>query len=139
MSDTTENNGYEPTGVECKILETILNPENRFLTKTKLCELAGVDRTSFYRVFNKPEFVAYYKKKAVDLVDQSVVPIIHTFTKLAIAGSYQHGKAVLDMAKMSADKIEIISRNATLHMNLDTDDPKELSRLYSEMINDDGE
>ena len=138
MSDETKSNEYEPTPVECKILEAMLNPENRFISKTKLCELAGVDRTSFYRVFNKPEFVAYYKKKAVDLVDQSVVPIIHTFTKLAIAGSYQHGKAVLDMAKMSADKIEIVAKGLVLTKDVtDIDDPKELSKIYSEMVRGD--
>ena len=133
MSESTENNecqGYQPTPAENKLLEVLLNPKHRFLSKTEITEIAGIDRTSYYVAFKKPEFVEFYKNKAKDLIDQAVVPVIHTFQKQAIAGSYQHGKALLDMASMSNDSLRIDSRS----INFDTTDPKEAERLYSEMI-----
>ena len=133
MVDATENNEYKPTDAENKLLEVMLNPENRFLSKTATCEKAGINRTTYYRIFSKPEFVAYYKKKALDLVDQAVVPIINTFNKLAIAGSFQHGKAVLDMARMSNDTLKI----KTANVNLNAEDTKEAAKIYAELIRSD--
>ena len=129
MKDKTKSNEYEPTNAEKKLLSILFNPEHRFASITKTCELAGVSRNSYYDAFDKPEFVGYYKKKARDIVDQAVMPVINTFKKMAIAGSFQHGKALLDMAKMS-EPIRIQAMN----FNFDTDDPKEAQRAYAELI-----
>ena len=66
--------------------------------------MAGVGRTLYYEAFAKPEFVALYKERSMDLVKQSIMPVIHALTKEARRGSYQHQKMLLEMADMYVER-----------------------------------
>jgi len=98
---------YEPTTCEKKILEVLLNPEYRNKKVTEICTIAGVDRKVYYRAFDKPEFVAYYKKISVNLTIKAVAPMVNAFVKWGLSGSFQHGKVILEMAEVYKEKQQL--------------------------------
>ena len=91
---------YEPTPGELKLLEVLLDPDNRNKSKTEICRIAGLDRQTYYNAYKKPEFRALITKTSKDLVLEYVLPTIHAFAKFAQTGSYQHGEALLEMAEL---------------------------------------
>ncbi len=95
---------YEPTPCEQRILEVLLNPENRDKTVKEKCRIAEVDRKTYYKAFKKPEFADLVKDESRQLVLAAVLPIIHTFIKKGKKGSYQHGKVILEMAGLYQEK-----------------------------------
>ena len=107
MSELQNATNTGITEGEQKLLEVLLNPENRMKSITDICNTAGMSRQTYYRAFSKPEFSAVYKEKAKELVKQSVVPVINTFIREAQRGSFQHGKVILEMADMYADKVSV--------------------------------
>jgi len=98
---------YEPTPCEQRILEALLNPENRLKKVTEICRIAEVDRKTYYKAFNKPEFIDLVEDESRRLVLAAVLPIVHTFVKEAKKGSYQHGKVLLEMAGLYCEKKEL--------------------------------
>jgi len=94
---------YRPTTGELKLLEVLLNPEFRNKSVTEICSIAGVSRQTYYRAFEKPQFVALYESRAKDLVRAAVGPVINAFVKAAKEGSYPHGKVILEMAGLYAE------------------------------------
>lgn len=95
------------TKAEQNLLEVMLNPENRMKSVTDICKLAKIERVTYYRAFQKPEFVEIYNKSSVDLVKQSVASVLNTFVREAQRGSFQHGKVLLEMAGVYAEKSDV--------------------------------
>lgn len=95
------------TKAEQNLLEVMLNPENRMKSVTDICKLAKIERVTYYRAFQKPEFVEIYNKRSVDLVKQSVASVLNTFVREAQRGSFQHGKVLLEMAGVYAEKSDV--------------------------------
>lgn len=112
------------TGVtlsEQKLLEVLLNPENRMKSITDICGIAKCDRKTYYRAFAKQEFIDAYNTKSKELVKQAVAPVINTFIREAQRGSFQHGKVLLEMAGMYAEKQEIkadVENTVNANLNL---------------------
>ncbi len=101
MSDDTQNSTeYKPTRAEKSLLEVLLNPDCRFWTVTKKCEMAKISRKQYYNIFKKPEFAKYHHKIAKDFTVQFVLPTLHAFAKEAAAGSHPHGITILEMNKL---------------------------------------
>ncbi len=95
------------TKSEQNLLEVMLNPENRMKSVTEICKLAKIERVTYYRAFQKPEFVEIYNKRSVDLVKQSVASVLNTFVREAQRGSFQHGKIILEMAGVYTEKSDV--------------------------------
>jgi hypothetical protein len=95
------------TRSERALLEVLLNPENRMKSVANICKIAKIDRSTYYRAFQKPDFVEIYKQQAIDLVKQSVAPIINTFIREAQRGSFQHGKILLEMAGVYSENLKL--------------------------------
>ncbi|MHB8061268.1 MAG: phBC6A51 family helix-turn-helix protein [Ruminiclostridium sp.] len=98
---------YTPTKAEESLLDIMLSPENRMKSVADICKLAKVDRATYYRAFQKPEFVEIYNKRSVDLVKQSVASVLNTFVREAQRGSFQHGKVLLEMAGVYTEKSDV--------------------------------
>jgi hypothetical protein len=98
---------YKPTAAEKRLLEVLLNPDNRWKSVTAVCSLANCTRKVYYKAFKKPGFVTIYKDEAKGLVEREVLPVLHAFVQQAKGGSYQHGKALLEMAGVYVEKTEI--------------------------------
>lgn len=95
------------TKAEQSLLEALLNPENRMKSVADICKAAKVDRSTYYRAFQKQEFVEVYNRHSVNLVKQNVASVINTFIREAQRGSFQHGKVILEMAGIYAEKQDI--------------------------------
>jgi hypothetical protein len=95
---------YKPTEAEKRLLEVLLSPEHRLKTITDICKLAMCSRTIYYEAFKKPEFQAIYKAQSKALVDQAIAPVLNTFVREALRGSFQHGKVILEMAGLYSEK-----------------------------------
>jgi hypothetical protein len=89
---------YQPTETEEKILEFLMNPANRMKPVTEICAMVNCSTRTYYRAFEKPDFVAHYNKVSLEVVKQSVMPVVHAFQREAVRGSFQHGKVILEMA-----------------------------------------
>lgn len=129
---TDLENEYKPTKAEQSLLEAKLNPENRMKSVADICKIAKIDRATYYRAFQKPEFVDYYNKRSVDLVKQNVAPIINAFIREGQRGSYQHGKIILEMAGVYTEKSDV-KLSGTVNTNnpfagLTTDELRKLIR-----------
>jgi hypothetical protein len=95
---------YKLTECEEKLLEALLNPENRMKNTKDLCQAIEISRDTYYASFKKPEFVKIYKEMSKELVTKAVGPIINSFVKEASRGSFQHGKVLLEMADLYTEK-----------------------------------
>lgn len=98
---------YQPTEAEQKLLEVLLSPEHRMKSIKDICTVASISRMVYYRAFEKPEFKALYKQKSKELVDNAIAPVLNTFVREALRGSFQHGKVILEMAGLYSDKQQI--------------------------------
>ena len=107
MSSIQNFTDYEPTEKEKNLLEVLLNPENRMKSITDICKLAKCTRPVYYDAFAKPGFVEIHNKYSVDLVKQSVSSVLNTFIREAQRGSFQHGKVILEMAGLYAEKQDV--------------------------------
>jgi hypothetical protein len=92
------------TESEQKLLEVLTNPDYRMKSIKELCLIAQISRATYYRAFEKPEFQALYKAQSRALVDQSIAPVLNTFVREALRGSFQHGKVILEMAGLYSEK-----------------------------------
>ncbi len=95
---TNPGDEYQPTRKEAALVSVLLNPENRFLTIMKVCELAKVSRRAYYDMMAKPEFVEYYRRASAAIATRYLGPVLNAFQHSAIRGSFPHGKVLLEMA-----------------------------------------
>jgi len=95
---------YQPTNKEQSLLEVMLNPDYRTKSVVEWCRLANCDRKIYYNATAKPEFKALYEAKTKDLIKQSIGPVVNTFVREALRGSFQHGKVILEMAGLYSEK-----------------------------------
>jgi hypothetical protein len=127
---TDFENDENLTASEEALLEVLLNPENRMKSVTDICKIAKIERRTYYRAFAKPYFVTIYNKRSIDLVKQSVSPVINSFIREAQRGSFQHGKVILEMAGLYTEKSDV-RLSGSLELNnpyagLTTDELKKL-------------
>lgn len=102
----TKGNKYEATVAEKKLLEVLLDPENRLLNVTELCNLAGISRKTYYEAFKNPNFVELVRVSSIDLIKKSMVELIKIGLEYARKGSAQHWKVLLEMAEIYKQKVE---------------------------------
>jgi hypothetical protein len=108
MSEKLERDStkYELTKIEERIIEVLIDPQNRMKSVTDICGLVPCDRKTYYNAFKKPGFVAIYKEVSKELVNKAVGPVINAFIKEASRGSFQHGKVLLEMADLYSEKVK---------------------------------
>jgi len=107
MSDENgqqNNTEYKPTRTERKLIEVMIQPENRFKSVTELCEIAKCSRKAFYEAHKKPEFVKLVKEESRGLAYRYVLPTITAFGREAARGSHPHGVTILEMAGLVQKK-----------------------------------
>ena len=114
------------TDKEKNLLEVLLIPENRMKSITDICKMAKCTRPVYYEAFSKPGFVEEYNRRSANLIRQSVAPIINTFIREALRGSFQHGKVILEMAGLYSDKLEITAKVNNPFEGLTTEELKKL-------------
>lgn len=113
IKDDDQVEEYRPTKNEQKLLEVMLNPDHRFLTIQKQCQLAGVDRSVHYRAFRKKEFVELYREESRALTVRALARVVNACVDEAVRGSAQHAKIVLGMAGEYSEKqdVRILDKN----------------------------
>lgn len=121
MSDYVD---YVPTAHERRILDALLDPENRFKSQVEIVKLAQTSEQTYYKAWRKQGFRELYQKMSIELVKHAVGPVVNAVVKEAKGGSFQHAKLILEMAGMHSDKKRIegqIDSNVetTLHIIID--------------------
>lgn len=91
---------YQLTNAEDRLLEVLLDPKNRLSNTTERCKLAGISRTSYYKIMRRPEFIEVYRQQAYDLFAQNIGPVVTAFIKQACQGSFPHGNEILEIMGM---------------------------------------
>lgn len=111
---------YKLSDKEMALLEVLLSPEYRMRSISDVCKIAGCSRPTYYSAFEKPAFREIYKQKSKELVDQAIAPVLNTFVREALRGSFQHGKVILEMAGLYSEKSELeINNNLNLNVTLE--------------------
>lgn len=113
----TEVNTYKATVNELKLIEALSNPENRDLNISQVCELIGISRQAYYKMFKKPDFVKYYNEFQLELVKSRIGDVIKATILFAITEPKCHGdrKMLLEMGKVYTPKHEIESRSEVVN------------------------
>lgn len=104
LDDQQKATEYQPTQAEGKLIEVMLDPANRMKSITEVCRIAEINRATYYRVFDKPEFVELYTRKSRELAKKHLGPVMNSFVREATRGSFQHGKVLLEMAGAYEEK-----------------------------------
>lgn len=99
---------YKPTPKEKKLIEVLCDPEHRHKNITKICQVAGISREAYYRMFRKPQFVAYYHRVQFEVVKQAAAKVLAASIEYAINDSkcHQDRKMILEMAGLYTEKIK---------------------------------
>ena len=92
------------TPAEKRLIEALLDPGNRFKSISETCNVAKCSRNAYYRAFNKSHFREEYKRQAAALSERHLGPVMNAFVREATRGSFQHGKVLLEMAGVYAEK-----------------------------------
>lgn len=105
----TKVNTYKATGNELKLIEALSNPENRDLNISEVCELIGISRQAYYKMFKKPDFVKYYNDFQMDLVKSNIGDVIKATIFFAVNEPKCHGdrKLILEMGGVYKESKEL--------------------------------
>lgn len=95
---------YVPSPTEHRLLEVALDPFHRLASVSKQCELAGISRAHYYRLFNNREFVKYYNERLIDLIRAQSGQLVNIAVREARKGSFPHLKVLLEMGGLYAEK-----------------------------------
>lgn len=144
MTEPQNATEYQPTQAEQKIIEVLLDPANRMKSITEVCRIAQCDRSTYYRAFDKPEFVELYNRKSAELAKNYLGPVMNAFVREATRGSFQHGKVLLEMAgvyKETSRKEVAGDKDNPIHMKISrtsamTDEELEQARAALEVEDD---
>lgn len=102
MVQTGTEKGLTPA--QKRLIEALLEPNNRFKSISEICDAAKCSRNSYYRAFNKPHFREEYKRQSAALAERHLGPVMNAFVREATRGSFQHGKVLLEMAGVYSEK-----------------------------------
>ncbi len=102
---------YLPSRTEFKLLEVLLDPASRLKTVTDICQAATISRETYYQLYKKPEFRALYKEEALGLIHRSLMQVVHSVVREAVRGSFQHALAILKMAGLYTEKMEVTTES----------------------------
>jgi hypothetical protein len=94
----TKSDNYEPTKAEERLLMALAAPENRMLTVVELCGKADISRDTYYRSIKKRPFEELVKQLGHDIIHQHTIPLVQSGIDMAMKGSFQHWKVLLEMA-----------------------------------------
>jgi len=117
---STEVNTYKVTHKEMKLIEALSNPENKDLNISETCELIGISRVAYYKMFKKPDFVKYYNQFQIELVKNQIGDVIKATVLFATTDSKCHGdrKLLLEMGGIYTPKQDI---NHSGNVKIDSD------------------
>ena len=98
------------TALRVRLMEALLDPNNRLKNVTELCAMLDIDRSTYYRAMDDPAFAGELKRRSIDLARYHLPQVLNTFVREAERGSFQHGKVLLEMAGAYTEKADV-----TLH------------------------
>jgi hypothetical protein len=93
---------YEVTEAGIKLLTVLVDPEARTLTVKRICELAGINKGSYYNLFRDPRFVDCYYAACKMVAVTAAMPTMHSVAKQASEGDSASAKMILEMNMLYA-------------------------------------
>jgi len=94
----TDGDKYKPTPAEEKLLAVLLNPDLVSDSVTDKCQNAGISRQTYYEAMKKPGFMELVQGFRKEMLQAEIQDLIQVGIKEAKNGSYQHWKALMEMA-----------------------------------------
>lgn len=100
---------YKATVNELKLIEALSNPENRDLNISEVCELIGISRQAYYKMFKKADFVKYYNDFQLELIKSHIGDVLKATIHFATTEPKCHGdrKILLEMGRVYTPKQEL--------------------------------
>jgi hypothetical protein len=99
---------YKPTAKEKKLIDVLCDPAHRYKNITQICQVAGISREAYYKMFRKPQFVAYYNRVQFEVVKQNIAKVLAATIEFAISDPkcHQDRKMLLEMGNMYTEKVK---------------------------------
>lgn len=115
---------FTPTINEQRLLDVLLDPFHRMTSVSRQCEIAGVSRMAYYRAFQNPAFVDFYKAAVYDMIKAQSAQLVNIGIREARKGSYPHWKVLMEMSGFYQEKGKTeIDGNVTIKVSFaDPDD-----------------
>jgi hypothetical protein len=115
-------NRYIPTPKEQDLLNILLDPFHRMSSITKICEMAKVSRHTYYVMYRKPEFQAYYRAMLIETVKQYGGQLVNIGIREARKGSFPHWKVLMEMGGLYNEK-KTVEHEGETTMRIVFEDP----------------
>ena len=93
----SKNNKNKLTSAEQRLIETLLQ-ENSIRDADIICKKAKISKSTYNRCIKKDLFQEILRKRNLDRINQDALDIIKVFREKALEGSFNHGKAMLELA-----------------------------------------
>lgn len=106
-SKGTSRDSFKLTPASRRLYNALINPENFDLNVTQICEVAQVDRNTYYRRMAEDEFVSKVKAEQKSQVESKIGNVLNATYKYALEErGHQDRKMLLTWAGEYTDKLE---------------------------------
>lgn len=103
----TRASAYTPTNVETKILKALATAGGGRMTMTELAAKVGASPDTIYNRLQNQGFRDIFIETLRNSLAGEVPQVLRAFIDAAVAGSFQHGKMVLELAGMHKEESTI--------------------------------
>lgn len=125
---------------ESALLHVLRRKESASLPVSEICKKAGIDESTYYRAFKKPDFNKVVAQECMGLVQASLLPTLHTVVAQAIEGKSHHwARILLEMGGVyTPNKESKAPTEIKFVVNLGIERPKfeDAIEVKGEVIND---
>jgi hypothetical protein len=101
----------ELTKAEIRLIDTLIDPNNRLKTVQQICDISRCKPRTYYRAFEKEYFIQELQRRSRQIAVRHVGQTMAAFVREAQRGSYQHGKVILEMSGVYTERKEVTGKN----------------------------
>jgi len=86
------------TAPEKRLIETLLGGNFDITHTDRIYEKANISKAVYEKCMEDEEFLNILRQKSLERINRDVLEVIKIFKEKAIEGSFNHGKAMLELA-----------------------------------------
>jgi transcriptional regulator with XRE-family HTH domain len=106
MDNVKQNSTFQPKPEQIRFAEIYLDYRQK-LTFEKIAEQIGVDRTTIWNWFQKPDFLEWINEKATYMQKTALIPIIKSLIRKAEVGDVQAIKLYLEKIGEFSERLKV--------------------------------
>jgi len=96
--ESTSVDDRKLTAPEKRLIETLLQGNFDIIHTDRIHEKAKISKAVYEKCMEDEEFLNILRKKSLERINRDVLEVIKIFKEKAVEGSFNHGKAILELA-----------------------------------------